>query len=80
MTAKTRLLGVDYGAVRVGLAVCDSERIIASPLAIDLCAKIQEKSVFLGKLIDFFGNKNELNLRQDMMVDKIKQHTEYVMS
>ena len=33
MTAKTRLLGVDYGAVRVGLAVCDPERIIASPLA-----------------------------------------------
>lgn len=34
MTAKGRLLGVDYGAVRVGLAVCDSERIIASPLTI----------------------------------------------
>jgi putative Holliday junction resolvase len=34
MTAKGRLLGVDYGTVRVGLAVCDSERLIASPLAI----------------------------------------------
>jgi putative Holliday junction resolvase len=33
VTARTRLLGVDYGAVRVGLAVTDSERIIASPLA-----------------------------------------------
>jgi len=32
VTARTRLLGVDYGAVRVGLAVTDSERIIASPL------------------------------------------------
>jgi putative Holliday junction resolvase len=30
---KGRLLGVDYGQVRVGLAVCDPERIIASPLA-----------------------------------------------
>ncbi|MFO0810504.1 MAG: Holliday junction resolvase RuvX [Gemmataceae bacterium] len=28
-----RLLGVDFGTVRVGLAVCDSERRIASPLA-----------------------------------------------
>jgi putative Holliday junction resolvase len=28
------LLGVDYGTVRVGLAICDSERIIASPLSI----------------------------------------------
>jgi putative Holliday junction resolvase len=26
-------LGVDFGTVRLGLAVCDSDRIIASPLA-----------------------------------------------
>jgi putative Holliday junction resolvase len=30
---KGRLLGVDYGTVRVGLAVSDPDRIIASPLA-----------------------------------------------
>jgi putative Holliday junction resolvase len=28
---KGRLLGVDYGSVRVGLAVCDPDRILASP-------------------------------------------------
>jgi putative Holliday junction resolvase len=28
-----RLLGIDYGTVRVGLAVCDPDRIIASPIA-----------------------------------------------
>jgi len=33
MRAKGRLLGVDYGTVRVGLAVSDPDRIIASPLA-----------------------------------------------
>lgn len=33
MTAKGRLLGVDYGTVRVGVAVSDPDRIIASPLA-----------------------------------------------
>lgn len=33
MKARTRLLGVDYGTVRVGLAVSDPERRIASPLA-----------------------------------------------
>jgi len=32
VTARTRLLGVDYGSVRVGLAVSDRERRIASPL------------------------------------------------
>lgn len=31
---KGRLLGVDYGQVRIGLAICDSEQIIASPLSV----------------------------------------------
>lgn len=29
---KGRLLGIDYGTVRVGIAICDAERIISSPL------------------------------------------------
>ena len=29
---KGALLGIDYGTVRVGLAVCDRDRIVASPL------------------------------------------------
>lgn len=33
MSATGRILGVDYGTVRIGLAVTDPERIIASPLA-----------------------------------------------
>ena len=32
--SKTRLLGVDYGQARVGLAVCDPERRIAFPLEV----------------------------------------------
>ena len=34
MSAPTRLLGVDYGAVRIGLAVSDPQRRLASPLAV----------------------------------------------
>ncbi len=34
MSERGRLLGVDFGTVRVGLAVCDAERIIASPLTV----------------------------------------------
>ena len=34
MSAATRLLGVDYGTVRVGLAISDAERRLASPLAV----------------------------------------------
>lgn len=33
MTDRRRLLGVDYGHVRIGLAVSDADRRIASPLA-----------------------------------------------
>jgi putative Holliday junction resolvase len=33
LSRRTRLLGVDYGSVRVGLAVSDADRWIASPLA-----------------------------------------------
>jgi putative Holliday junction resolvase len=33
VTPATRLLGVDYGSVRIGLALSDPERKIASPLA-----------------------------------------------
>ena len=32
MTARTRILGVDYGTVRIGLAVSDPDRKIAFPL------------------------------------------------
>ena len=34
MSAATRLLGVDYGSVRIGLAVSDPDRRLASPLAV----------------------------------------------
>ena len=34
MSARSRLLGVDYGTVRIGLAVSDAERRLASPLAV----------------------------------------------
>ena len=33
MNPRSRLLGVDYGTVRIGLAVTDPDRTIASPLA-----------------------------------------------
>jgi putative Holliday junction resolvase len=33
VSGRTRLLGVDYGSVRVGLAVSDADQRIASPLA-----------------------------------------------
>ncbi len=34
MNARTRILGIDPGMVRIGLAICDVERRVASPLAV----------------------------------------------
>ncbi len=34
MTKRTRILGVDYGTKRVGLAISDTDRRISSPLAV----------------------------------------------
>jgi putative Holliday junction resolvase len=34
MNAKTRLAGVDYGSVRLGLSISDGERRLASPLTV----------------------------------------------
>ncbi|MDO4586038.1 MAG: Holliday junction resolvase RuvX [Planctomycetia bacterium] len=38
---KGRLAGIDYGTVRIGVAVCDSDRIIASPF--DIYVRKSEK-------------------------------------
>ncbi len=34
MNVRTRLLGIDYGLARLGLAISDAERRLASPLAV----------------------------------------------
>lgn len=50
--ARTRLLGVDYGTVRVGLAVSDADRIIASPLATYHRRSRDEDAAFFRKLVE----------------------------
>jgi putative Holliday junction resolvase len=50
-TERTRLLGVDYGTVRIGLAVSDAERIIASPLATYRRRSRDEDAEYFRKLV-----------------------------
>lgn len=52
MSRHTRLLGVDYGNVRIGLAVTDSERRIASPLATYHRRSREQDAAFFRKLVD----------------------------
>jgi putative holliday junction resolvase len=48
----TRLLGVDFGTVRVGLAISDPDRKIASPLATYARRSEQQDQQFFQRLIE----------------------------
>ena len=52
MNAGTRLLGVDYGTVRIGLAVSDVDRKIASPLLTYTRRSRPQEAVFFRALVD----------------------------
>lgn len=52
MSASGRLLGVDYGAVRIGLAVSDAERRFATPLAVYERRGRDADAEYFRKLID----------------------------
>ena len=52
MRPRTRLLGVDYGTVRVGLAVTDVDRIIASPLEIRERQGFEKDAAYFKALIE----------------------------
>jgi putative Holliday junction resolvase len=52
VSARTRLLGIDYGAVRVGLAVSDPGRTIASPLATHVRRDAEQDARFFRQLVE----------------------------
>ena len=52
MTDRTRLLGVDYGSVRIGLAVSDPDRKIAFPLATYTSSVRERDAVYFHQLIE----------------------------
>lgn len=48
--AQGRLAGIDFGTVRIGIAVCDPERIIASPLCMYACRNEASDREFFQKI------------------------------
>lgn len=52
MSARTRLLGVDYGSVRIGLAISDPQRRIASPLAVHVRRDREQEARFFRQLVE----------------------------
>ena len=52
MSERGRLLGVDYGTVRVGIAVCDIDRRIASPLLQHQRRTEEQDAIFFRALVE----------------------------
>ncbi len=52
MRPRTRLLGIDYGTVRIGLAITDADRIIASPLEIRERQGVEKDSGYFRALVE----------------------------
>jgi putative Holliday junction resolvase len=52
VNAQTRLLGVDYGSVRIGLAVSDAERRLASPLAVHERSSQERDAEYFRSLVE----------------------------
>ena len=51
MSAPGRLLGVDYGSVRIGLSISDPERRLASPLAVYERRGREQDSLYFRSLV-----------------------------
>jgi putative holliday junction resolvase len=49
--ATGRLLGIDYGTVRIGLAITDPDRILASPLATYTRKSEAEDAAYIAKVV-----------------------------
>jgi putative Holliday junction resolvase len=52
VSARTRLLAVDYGGVRVGLAVSDAERKIASPLVTHTRGNKEKDALYFRNIVE----------------------------
>lgn len=49
--AKGRLLGLDYGSVRIGVAMCDPDRILASPYDTYTRQNAEADALYFQKLV-----------------------------
>ncbi len=78
----SKVLGIDYGTVRIGLALTDSARIIASPLETipnqgafaylkQLITKEKILDVVVGEAKRLNGEPSEITVLQQQFVDKL---------
>lgn len=51
LPTRGRLAGIDFGTVRIGIAVCDQEQIIASPLETYRCRSPRQDADYFKELV-----------------------------
>ncbi len=85
-----RILGIDYGTKKIGLAISDDTNTIAMPLevidyddnTIDKIKRIAEenmvKKIVIGLPITLSGNKGKRALQTEEFVEKLKEELEGV--
>ena len=81
-----RLLGLDYGTRRVGVAICDSSRLIASPYAVleasDVLAGLDEilsaediEGIVVGLPVSLSGQEGQIALAARSFAETVSSHT-----
>lgn len=80
-----RFLGIDYGTKRIGLAISDINRALATPLEIvtndpetfkrlgDIIKKEDISEVVIGESVDFSGKLNALSARIEVFILELKE-------
>jgi putative Holliday junction resolvase len=80
----TRILAIDYGLKRTGLAVSDPLRIIANPLEVvetnslfnylkSYFGKEKVEIVVVGRPVDLFNQPTHLTVPTDIFIEKLKK-------
>ncbi|MBT8165386.1 MAG: Holliday junction resolvase RuvX [Acidimicrobiia bacterium] len=81
-----RLLGLDYGTRRVGVAICDSSRLIASPYAVleavDVLAGLDEilsaediEGIVVGLPVSLSGQEGQVARAARSFAETVGSHT-----
>jgi putative holliday junction resolvase len=90
MKSKKRILAVDFGLKRIGLAISDENQLIATALPLLQTEKTFEKTVekllsqikefeleriLIGNPLHLNGNRSQLNQEIDLFIEALKKRT-----
>ena len=81
-----RLLGLDYGTKRVGVAICDSSRLIASPYAVleaaavlsgldEILAAEEIEGIVVGLPVSLSGDEGPMAKAARSFAERVGAHT-----